>query len=204
MTQHVHDEINHLIGEFMDLQEAWERDQDAVDWNTLEALARKGARAYNEGAGPSFHALALDGVQHSEFHERFLEYLLQADFDPFKLVSAGSGRAAVPVISHADLAEAANANPSSARMRSSLMALARTRFEPLAKETEAGKPPSSSALFVVVKACAESIPDDLLQRIAPELLKPQRGTANKQRVNPVEGYLSTAEVEIEKSWKPYG
>ncbi|MGE5622955.1 MAG: hypothetical protein ACM3WS_07370, partial [Bacillota bacterium] len=101
MTRHDPDEINRLIGEFTDLQEEWEKDPDAFDWSRLQALAYKGAHAYNEGYGPSFHALALDGVRHTEFHERLLTHLLHAGFDPFKLARTGSETAEIPVIDHA-------------------------------------------------------------------------------------------------------
>lgn len=204
MVQQAHPDINRLIGVFMDLQETWERDRDALDWEAFETLAREGANAYNEGAGPSFHSLALDGVQHSEFHARFLGSLLNAGFDPFMLVSAGSGRNAVPVIDHADLAQAAGWNPSSAQMRSSLMTLARTRFEPLLQAVESGDASAAFALLDAVKACAESVPDDLLRRIVPELVPPQRKSARRENINPVEAYLSPAEMDVENRGRPYG
>jgi hypothetical protein len=204
MSQYDPNEINRLIGEFVDLQERWESDPGTFDWAPLLALARKGALAYNEGAGPSFHALALDGAQHSEFHERFLTYSLQAGFDPFKLARAGSGTAEIPVIDHASLAEAALSNPSSARMRASLMEVARPKFESLAQEIQRGKPKSSLWLFRVAEACAESIPLDLLEQIAPELAKPHHGEVKGQAVDPIEGYLSDAEMIVDSNSKPYG
>jgi hypothetical protein len=204
MNLHDPNEINRLIGEFGDLQESWERDPGTFDWNRLQALAQRGAHAYNEDAGPSFHALALDGVQHSEFHERFLAYSLQAGFDPFKLVKPGTGVAAIPVIDHENLAEAARFNPSSARMRASLMELALGRFTPLAQEIQAGKPGLTSGWYEVVTACAESIPLDLLERIAPELATSRHEETSRQAVDPIEGYLSTAEMIVEAQSKPYG
>lgn len=204
MSQHDPYEINRLIGEFADQQERWESDPDGFDWTLLQALSRKGAHAYNEGAGPSFHALALDGVQHAEFHERFLAYSLQAGFDPFRLARTGDATAEIPVIDHASLAEAALSNPSSARMRASLMELARRNFEPLAQEIQTGKADSSHWLFRVVEACAESVPLDLLEQVAPELARSHPGEAKRQAVDPVEGYLSSAEVIVDNSSKPYG
>lgn len=203
MRPHDPDEINRLIGEFVDLQESRESNPDAFDWGKLQTLARNGAHAYNEDAGPSFHALAIDGVQHSEFHERFLAYSLQAGFDPFKLARPGTGVAAIPVIDHANLAESALFNPSSARIRALLMELARTRFTPLAQEIQAGKP-FSSEWFDVIDACAESIPLDLLEQIAPELAKAHHGEAREQAVNPIEGYLTAAEAIVETASRPYG
>lgn len=202
MHPHDPDEINRLIGEFVDLQEQWESDPDAFDWKRLQALAEKGARAYNEGSGPSFHALALDGVQHSEFHERFLGYSLHAGFAPFRLARPGTGVAPIPVIDHASLAEAALSNASSARMHASLMELARARFTPLARDAQSGT--LSAESFRVIEACAESIPLDLLEQIAPELAKPHRGEGRQQTVDPVEGYLSTAEMIVENRSRPYG
>jgi hypothetical protein len=191
----------------MDLQEQWESDPSAFDWSPLQALARDGAQAYNEGSGPSFHSLALDGVQHSEFHERFLAWVLQAGFDPFKLAQAGSGNARIPVIDHAGLADAASANQSSARMQASLMEAARARFEPLAGEIQAGRPLSSDiGLLQQIEASAESIPHDLLEKLAPELARSHQAKSKVRTadpVNPVEGYLSSAEVIIDNS-KPYG
>jgi len=198
------DAVNRLIGEFSDLQEAWEAQPENFDWARLEALARDGAQAYNEGAGPSFHALALDGVQHTELHERFLATLVASGFDPFKLSSrAGTGVAPVPVIDHAGLAEAALSNPSSARMRAILMELARKRFGSLAEEARAnGRIPDDA--YEVVDACAESIPLDLLESLAPELARSHPGAARKDLVDPVEGYLSPAEVIVENRHLPYG
>lgn len=204
MSHHDPDEINRLIGEFTDLQERWEQDAGSFDWTRLQSLAEKGAHAYNECAGPSFHALALDGVQHSEFHERFLAFSLTAGFDPFKLAQPGTCVAAVPVIDHADLADAARSNPSSARMRASLMELARARFAPFAEEARSGKATPSPAWFELVESCAESIPLDLLEQIAPELAKEHHGETRKQAVDPVEGYLSSAEIIVENSSRPYG
>lgn len=203
MVRHTVD-INRLIGEFMDLQEAWEVAPAEFDWSTLEALAREGAHAYNEGAGPSFHALTLDGVEHTKFHERFLDFLLQAGFDPFILLSAGSATAPLPVIDHADLAEAALSNRSSAQMRASLMALASVRFEPLLKDVQAGEKLETSPMYAAFLACTESMPEDLLLRIAPELAGPRNARVGRKNVNPVEGYLSAAEMEVEKGQRPYG
>lgn len=204
MSDYDPNEINRLIGEFVDLQERWEEDPGNFDWAPLQALAAKGAHAYNEGAGPSFHALAIDGARHGEYHERFLAYSLQAGFDPFKLARAGAGTAEIPVIDHASLADAAQYNPSSARMRASLMEVARPVFEPLAQDIERGKAKASLWLFRVVEACAESIPLDLMERIAPELVKPHHGESKRKSVDPVEGYLSDAEMIVDSSVKPYG
>lgn len=205
MAHHHPDDINRLITEFMDLQESWDGDRDGFDWNTLQALARSGAQAYNEGTGPSFPSLALDGMRHSALHERFLAYLLEAGFDPFRIAATGEGMDAIPVIDHASLAEAAASNPSSARMRSTLMELARTRFEPLAQEVESGKEPSSSALYAVVKACAESVPDDLMRRIAPELANRDKPHNDEDIApGPGEGYLTPAEAQVENRSRPHG
>jgi hypothetical protein len=112
--------INHLVGEFMTLYEQWEDDPARFAWEPLQALAREGAQAYNEGFGPSFHILAFDGYPHGEFHERFLGYLLDAGFDPFKLVPSAGGEKLIPVFGHIGLAEAAQDNPVSARMQAML------------------------------------------------------------------------------------
>ena len=198
MSEDDPDLVNRLICEFADLQESWENHPETFDWGQLQELARRGAHAYNEGRGPSFHALALDGVDHREFHERFLLYLLQAGFDPFRLARPGSGVAHVPVIDHASLADAW-----SARMRAILMEIAGARFAPLAEE--AGKPGGiSREAYEMVDACAESIPLDLLERIAPELARSHPGEARQEAVNPVEGYLSPAELIIESGHAPYG
>lgn len=161
-------DINALIGKFMDLLEQWEDKPQTFNWNELRVLAKSGAQAYNEGGGPSFHALALDGVPHSEFHERFLEYSLESSFDPFKIVKAGSGNTLVPVISHSSLADASRVNPSSARMRAALMEIARGRFDVADENTDRSNEPN---WFRIVEAAAESIPSELLARIAPTLVK---------------------------------
>jgi len=204
MGQRDPNEINRLIGEYTELQESWERSPRNFDWNGLQALSRKGAFAYNDEAGPSFHSLALDGIDHGEFQERFLAYSLQAGFDPFKLAKVGSGSAELPVIDHADLALTARTNPASARMHASLMELAREKFEPLANAMRTNAPEPEPGMLQAAIACAESLPLDLLDQIAPELAESQRRNAPAQRVDPVEGYLSPAEVSVDRASDLYG
>lgn len=108
--------INALIGEFLDLQEQWAEAPDAFDWQPLQDLAARGANAYNEGAGPSFHMLVLDGVEHAEFHARFLEYSLAAGFDPRKEVYGDEGHQHMQVLDLESLDRAAAGNPYSFRM----------------------------------------------------------------------------------------
>jgi hypothetical protein len=109
-------DTNILIGRFMNLQESWEDNPDATDWAAVDAIARDGALAYNDGSGHAFHYLMLDGVPHTAFHERFLKSSLDAGFDPFKLTSIGQGSSPTPVLDHDALAEAAKENASSAAM----------------------------------------------------------------------------------------
>jgi hypothetical protein len=84
------------------------------------------------------------------------------------------------------------------------MELALGRFTPLAQEIQAGKPGLTSGWYEVVTACAESIPLDLLERIAPELATSRHEETSRQAVDPIEGYLSTAEMIVEAQSKPYG
>jgi len=196
--------ISRLVVRFVELQERWENDAQEFEWSALQSLAQEGAEAYNEGAGPSFHSLALDGIQHTEFHERFLLESLHAGFDPFKVVCAGSGTSEIPVLDHSGLAEDAQWNASSTRMRATLMDIGRARFEKLAEEMNIGKSPVPTWLIKVLEACASSIPIDLLERIAPELIGPKNNAARRHRVDPVEGYLSTAEVMVDNNTRPYG
>ena len=109
-------DINRLVGEYMDLYQEWEEAPSDPIWDRLKALADEGAQAYNEGRGPSFHILAFDGYPQDEFHERFLGYLLDAGFDPFKTVPASDGEHRIAVFNHEDLEEAAQYNPAAARM----------------------------------------------------------------------------------------
>jgi len=109
-------DINRLVGEYMDLYEEWEEAPSDQVWDRLKALAGEGAQAYNEGRGPSFHILAFDGYPQDEFHERFLGYLLDAGFDPFKTVPAPDGQHRIAVFNHEGLEEAARDNPAAARM----------------------------------------------------------------------------------------
>jgi hypothetical protein len=201
MSQFDANAINQLMGRFAELQERWESDPQNFDWGELHLLAQDGAHAYNEGAGPSFHALAIDGVQHSEFHEHFLSASLQAGFDAFKLVRAGNATTEIPVIDHATLAEAVEWNASSARMHASLMDLARRRFEAIVQEIEKENTPAPTWLSQIVFACGESIPADMLKRIAPGL---EKRRVKKQTIDPVEGYLSMAEVIVDIKHAPYG
>jgi hypothetical protein len=115
--------INRLVGEFMSLYEEWEEDAPRFAWERLQSLAKEGALAYNEGYGPSFHILVFDGYPHGEFHERLLRYLLDAGFDPFKMVSTGSGERQIPVFGHEGLEAAAQENATSARMLATLQQL---------------------------------------------------------------------------------
>lgn len=155
-------EINQLIGQFLALQEQWEDTPDRFDWEALKALAVAGASAYNEGNGPSFQILTIDGMRHGEFHARFLEYSLEAGFDPFKLALSASGRGLVPVFGHEALAESAGDNPWSARMLASLHSLARRRFD-----TEfAASAHSKADLEHTMLYCRDSIPQDVLQKMA--------------------------------------
>lgn len=153
--------INGLIGQFMDLQEEWEARPADFAWPSLEALAGQAALAYNEGMGPSFHALVLDGIEHGEFHERFLHYLLQAGFDPFRLLGLDDAHSAAPPISHASLAASARNNAASARMRQMLMDQARTRFAPLLQGPGADDV-AHAVLREMALASQDSLPGEIL------------------------------------------
>jgi hypothetical protein len=163
----------------------------------LHALAREGASAYNNQAGPAFHALALDGMQHNEFHERFLGYSLDAGFDPFKVGKGASADAWFPVIDHQTLEEAARGNPFSTRMHERLKEIASLRFEPLAKDIEQGADKFSHPMFRAAEACTESIPVGLLARIAPELVSHSTEIPGSGRPDTEETFLSTAEQIID-------
>ena len=156
-------DINHLVGEFMSLYELWEDHPPSFSWQALQALAKDGAQAYNEGYGPSFHLLAFDGYPQGEFHERFLGYLLEAGFAPFKTVPAASGVTFIPVFGHDGLAQAALENPVAARMQAVLHDIARRRFGSEAAAEAIG----AEELERIVLLCHDSIPDDVLSKIAP-------------------------------------
>ncbi|HZW13669.1 MAG TPA: hypothetical protein VFF81_10825 [Noviherbaspirillum sp.] len=189
-------EINSLTGEFLAGAEEWEGDPRAFSWDRLRLLAQKAAHAYNEGRGPSFHALALDGVAHNEYHFRFLQYSLQAGFDPFRLASSGTGSLPGPVINHEDLAEASLANPWSEQMRNLLFEEARRRFPQLTTADGAAGRVTEDELRII-GACAASIPRELLERVSADLLSAHPKRTSKQKVNATEGYLSPAEVAAE-------
>jgi hypothetical protein len=155
-------DINRLMGQFLDLQEQWEDVQQNFNWEALRTLAIEGAHAYNEGLGPSFQILAIDGMQHGEFHSRFLDYSLDAGFDPFKLVHAGSGRGVVAVFGHEALAAAAPQNSWSAKMHARLQDLARTRFGPGFDAAAY----SSEDLEQIIAICGDSIPADVLEKLS--------------------------------------
>lgn len=150
-------DINRLVGDFMELYEAWEEAPSGFDWDRLKALAGAGAQAYNVGRGPSFQILAFDGYPQGELHERFLGYLLDAGFDPFKTVQTPGGSGHVAVFNHEGLAEAAQHNPVAARMRERLRGVARKRLMG-ADAVERQR---------IIQSCLESIPVDLLDEMAP-------------------------------------
>jgi hypothetical protein len=156
--------INHLIGEFMRLYEIWEANPATFVWQDLESLASDAAHAYNEGNGPSFHVLSFDGYPHGAFHERLLGYLLEAGFDPFMTVQTASGASFVPVFGHEGLSLASKTNAVSARMRETLQAIARRRFG------GEGAAIGADELRCIVLLCYDSIPNDVLSRIAPEFV----------------------------------
>jgi hypothetical protein len=176
MTMQKPNEINQLIGQFLDLQEQWEDSPDDFNWPALRELATAGANAYNEGNGPSFQILSLDGFQHGEFHLRFLEYSLEAGFDPFKLVQASSGQAMVAVFGHESLADAAKHNLWSASMQAILQNLARKRFASAVEIEEIGL--SGADLARTIESCRDSIPIDVLNRLSNELLVAETAQAN--------------------------
>lgn len=149
-------DINGLVGEFMDQYEIWEEEPAAFDWDRLKSLAGVGAHAYNEGYGPSFHILAFDGYPYAEFHERFLGYLLDAGFDPFKTVPMQNNANYVAVFGHEGLAAAAQDNPVAARMLARLQGLARGRLmdaDPAERQR-------------IIALCPESIPADIVKDVA--------------------------------------
>jgi hypothetical protein len=150
-------DINRLVGEFTDLYQEWEEAPSGYDWGRLKSLAGDGAAAYNEGRGPSFQILAFDGYPQGEFHERFLGYLLDAGFDPFKTVQAADGVNYVAVFNHEGLADAATNNPAAARMSERLRGLARQRLAS-ADAAERRR---------IILLCQESIPADVLKEMAP-------------------------------------
>ncbi|MFZ6645247.1 hypothetical protein ACO0LO_06000 [Undibacterium sp. TJN25] len=157
-------DINRLIGDYLYLEERWQDDPSRFPWMELEALAKAGASAYNEGKGLSFHLLALDGMQHAEFHEKFLAYSLAAGFDPFKVVFTGNGLNLTTVINHRGLAESAQSNPASASMQEMLRQKARQRF--VAEGASGYRSLEEMASAIVL--CADSIPEDLMEQLVPK------------------------------------
>lgn len=197
MTSHEHD-INWLMGEFFALMEQFENDPESFQWENLRSLAEHGAQAYNEGSGPSFHALAIDGIPHTEFHYRFLSYSVAGGFDPFKMTFPGAVRTRVPVIDHEDLASASLVNPWSGKMRELLFDIARERFSALSARFRNGTLDANDrAQLKAIDDFAESIPADLLAQIKPSLKPTQARFFTRSRVNALEGHLSRAELAAE-------
>lgn len=155
-------DINRLMGLFLDLQEQWEDVPENFNWEALRKLAVEGAHAYNEGFGHSFQILGIDAMQHGEFHSRFLDFSLDAGFDPFKLVSASSGRGVVGVFGHEALAAAAPQNIWSAKMHTRLQNLARTRLD---MGFEATAHPNDD-INQIIAICGASIPPDVLLKLS--------------------------------------
>ena len=149
-------DINSMVGEFMEEYEQWEDNPAGFDWERLETLARAGAQAYNQGAGPSFQILVFEGYPYAEFHERLLGYLLDAGFDPFKTVQMAGASSYVAVFGHEGLAEAALSNPVAARMHQRLQGLARARL--------ASADPAERQH--IIQLCSESIPAEVLAEFA--------------------------------------
>lgn len=162
MTMQKPNEINQLIGQFLELQEQWEEDAGRFNWDALKTLAAAGATAYNEGNGPSFQILAIDGMQHGEFHARFLAYSLEAGFDPYKLVPAASGRGVVAVFGHESLALSAQDHPWSAKMLEQIQRVARRRFDTEFLPSAYTK----AELEQTLQHCRDSMPQDVAAKLA--------------------------------------
>jgi hypothetical protein len=175
MSMQKSNDINQLVGQFLDLQEQWEDFPEDFNWAALRVLATAGANSYNEGNGPSFQVLSLDGMQHGEFHLRFLEYSLEAGFDPFKLVQVGSGQAMAPVFGHESLAYAAKHNLWSGRMQACLQDLARTRFGSSIEIEGMGL--SSADITRTIERCRDSIPVDVFEKLSNALLAAETALA---------------------------
>src|SRR5471030_1100706 len=171
MTMQKPNEINQLIGQFLELQEQWEEDPEHFNWAALQTLAIAGAGAYNEGKGPSFQILTIDGMHHVEFHARFLDYSLEAGFDPFKLALAGSGRGVVAVFGQESLAWSAQDNPWSARMLAVLHDLARRRFD----SEFVPSAYTRTALEQTLLYCRDAIPKDVVEKLAAAATALQAG-----------------------------
>jgi hypothetical protein len=159
--------INQLLGQLLDLQEQWDDSPASFNWEELRALATAGAHCYNEGNGRSFQILATDGMEHDEFHLRFLEYSLEAGFDPFRLVRLGPGEILGPVFAHESLADAAARNPWSARMQARLRDVARARFGGYVHADPRG---IGVELGLIVACCRDSIPADVIKQLGNALL----------------------------------
>ncbi|TFW09887.1 hypothetical protein E4K72_03700 [Oxalobacteraceae bacterium OM1] len=203
MTQSHTADVNALVARFTELQERWEGNPDQFSWEALQELASAGAHAYNDEAGPSFHALVLDGVPHTAFHERFVRFSLDAGFDPFRLGTAGATQSTVrALLDHAALAQAAASNPASARMHAMFLEQARQRFGPMVEQARAGNADAMESLQPVFTACAESIPSELLAVVVPELARAHGGGAGGPFPGE-EGYLSAAESAIDSA-RPQG
>ncbi|TFV90148.1 hypothetical protein E4K72_21190 [Oxalobacteraceae bacterium OM1] len=152
-------DINRLVGEFMDLYQEWNEAPSRFDWERMKSLAAEGAQAYNEGRGPSFHILAFDGYPLDELHERFLDYLLDAGFDPFETVPTADSANYIAVFNHDGLADAARSHPAASRMMLRLRSMARHRL----LHADAAERQR------IVLLCQESIPADVVEEMAPAL-----------------------------------
>lgn len=203
MSQSHTADVNALVTRFTDLQEQWEREPDHFQWDALQELARAGAHAYNDGAGPSFHALVLDGVPHSEFHENFVRFSMEAGFDPFRVGSAGASQNAMrALLDHAALAQAAAGNPASARLHAMFLEHAQQRYAPMVEQVRGGNADVAAQLRPVFTASAESIPRELLAAVVPELARSHDGGTRGQFPGE-EGYLSAPESIIDSA-RPHG
>lgn len=120
-------DIEPLMSEWLRLKGHWQASPGKADWQGLRALARQAALTRGRETGEAMPRRAFGGAP-DVFDEKFLEYLIEAGFDPFET----RGERSAAALDHAALLAASErGNESARRMRALCDRAARLKFSPL-------------------------------------------------------------------------
>lgn len=172
-------DVEPLLIEWRELKDAWERSPAGADWQRLRLLAERSAVIRERGSGETLARKAMSLEEPDVFHEKFLEYLIEAGFDPFDAEGQPGG---APLDHGLLLSQSSQGNESSRRMKARCDQLARVKFAPLTRgavgrrvsEQELDRLRGSWDFFCPV------LPQDLRARWRPYSLAPrqERRSAN--------------------------
>lgn len=125
----IHGDIEPLMSEWGRLKGAWRACPRRADWQGLRSLAERAAVTRERETGLAMPCQALRRGEPDVFDEKFLEYLIEAGFDPFEALS--DRPLALPLDHAALIAATERGNESARRMRALCDRAARVKFDAL-------------------------------------------------------------------------